>query len=59
VGDSATLAYSYAEKNRYTGSWRVGFGIRPDGTDRPVELRCYITQGSAVMSETWSYLWVP
>ncbi|MGH7997458.1 MAG: glucan biosynthesis protein [Opitutaceae bacterium] len=59
VGDAASLVHFHSEKNRFDGTWRVGFGIRPDGTDRPVELRCYLKRGSELMSETWSYLWVP
>lgn len=59
VGDAATLLDYHVIKNRYNGTWRVAFSIRPDGTDRPVELRCYLEQGGKLLTETWSYLWVP
>ena len=59
VGEGATLAYKAIEKNPYTGTWRLGFGIKPDASGRPVELRCFLKKSPHVLSETWSYLWSP
>jgi glucans biosynthesis protein len=41
------------------GVWRVVFELDPDGTGRPVELRCFLREGGNVLSETWSHLWNP
>lgn len=46
-------------KNRFTGAWRVVFELKPDGSAKPVELRCFLQKGEHVLSETWSYLWNP
>jgi glucans biosynthesis protein len=59
VGDSAKLTYSSLEKNPFNGSWRVAFAIKPDGSGRPVELRCFLRQAPHALTETWSYLWQP
>ena len=45
------------QKNRYTGTWRVAFEIKPDTSGQPVELRCFLRKGPHVLTETWSYLW--
>lgn len=37
-------------------SWRVAFELLPSG-DAPIELRCYLTDGSRNLSETWCYQW--
>jgi periplasmic glucans biosynthesis protein len=47
------------QKNRFTGSWRVVFEIKPDASGTPVELRCFLRKGQHVLTETWSYLWNP
>ncbi len=59
VGEGAKLAYKTVQKNDYTGTWRVGFGIKPDNSGRPVELRCFLKKSPHVLTETWSYLWSP
>ena len=59
VGAGATLAYKTVQKNPFNQSWRLGFGIKPDGTGRPVELRCFLRKSPHVLTETWSYLWNP
>lgn len=59
VGDGAKLAYKTVQKNPYNGTWRLGFGIKPDATGRPVELRCFLKKSPHVLSETWTYLWSP
>jgi len=59
VGAGATLAYKTIQKNPYNGTWRLGFGIKPDGSGRPVELRCFLKKTPHVLTETWTYLWSP
>ena len=59
VGAGAKLAYQTLQKNPYNGTWRLGFGLKPDGRGQPVELRCFLHKQSHVLTETWSYLWQP
>ncbi len=59
VGDGAKLIHSELQKNDYNGSWRVSFALKPDGSGRPVELRCFLRKPPHVLTETWSYLWQP
>jgi glucans biosynthesis protein len=59
VGDGAKLAYKTLQKNPYNGTWRLGFGIKPDASGRPVELRCFLKKTPHVLTETWTYLWNP
>ena len=59
VGDGAKLVHSAIQKNIYNGSWRVSFALKPDGSGRPVELRCFLRKPPHVLTETWSYLWQP
>lgn len=59
IGAGAGLNHATLQKNRINGTWRVAFTVRPDGTGRPVEMRCFLRRGADVLSETWSYLWQP
>ncbi|MET0262666.1 MAG: glucan biosynthesis protein G [Rariglobus sp.] len=59
IGDGAKLVHQSLEKNPYNGSWRLAFAIRPDGSSRPVELRCFLQKPPHILTETWSYLWHP
>jgi glucan biosynthesis protein len=59
VGDGAKLAYSTVQKNPNNGTWRVSFGLRADGSKRPVELRCFLRKTPHILTETWTYLWQP
>ncbi len=59
VGAGAKLNHSTVQKNAINGTWRVAFTVKPDGTGRPVELRCFLRRGSDALTETWSYLWQP
>lgn len=59
VGAGAELVHSAVQKNHYNGTWRVSFALRPDGSGKPVELRCFLRKPPHVLSETWSYLWQP
>jgi glucans biosynthesis protein len=40
------------------GHWRAMFDLSVTGTD-PVELRCYLRNGTTVLSETWLYQYHP
>jgi len=59
AGAGATVTNATLEKNPFNGTWRVAFALRPDGSGRPVELRCFLRKEPHVLSETWSYLWQP
>ena len=59
VGAGAKLIHQSLEKNPYNGSWRIAFAIKPDGSGRPVELRCFLKKPPHILTETWSYLWNP
>jgi len=59
VGAGAKLTYQNVQKNTFNGTWRVSFGIRPDGSGHPVELRCFLKKPPHVLTETWTYLWQP
>ncbi len=59
VGQGATLVHQSLEKNPLNGSWRVAFAIKPDGSGKPVELRCFLKKPPHILTETWSYLWNP
>jgi len=59
VGAGATLVHQSLEKNPFNGSWRVAFALKPDGSGKPVELRCFLQKPPHILTETWSYLWNP
>jgi glucans biosynthesis protein len=59
VGAGAKFINSTIQKNPFNGTWRVAFAIKPDGTGRPVEMRCFLRKPPHVLTETWSYLWQP
>jgi glucans biosynthesis protein len=59
VGAGAKLEHSIVQKNPYNQTWRAAFAIRPDGSGKPVELRCYLKKSPDVLTETWTYLWQP
>ena len=59
VTGGGKLNHSSLQKNAINGTWRVAFTVKPDGTGKPVELRCFLRRGSDVLTETWSYLWQP
>jgi glucans biosynthesis protein len=59
AGDGAKIVHSSLQKIPANGMWRVTFAIKPDGSGRPVELRCFLRQESDTLTETWSYLWQP
>lgn len=59
VSGGAVLKHQTAIRNRFTGGQRAAFAILPDGTGRPVELRCFLRSADGALTETWTYLWNP
>jgi glucans biosynthesis protein len=59
VGEAASPHHVTVQRNRFNGSWRVAFLVRPPAELRPVELRCFLRRGDEALSETWSHLWQP
>lgn len=59
VGEGAKLIHQSLEKNPHNSTWRIAFAIKPDGSGRPVELRCFLKKPPHILTETWSYLWNP
>lgn len=69
VDSNAKLVEKQVYKNSVTGGWRLVFQIKPEeqqGMDRmlsqklpPIELRAYLKEGNNVLTETWSYTYLP
>jgi glucans biosynthesis protein len=59
VDAAAAPHHVTVQRNRFNGSWRVAFLVRPPSEPRPVELRCFLRLGGEALSETWSHLWQP
>jgi glucans biosynthesis protein len=45
------------ERLAANGVWRVS--MRMKASDKPVDLRCYLTLYGEALTETWTYLWAP
>ena len=43
-------------RNEVTGAWRMTVRIKRNDAAKPVELRAYMRQKQANISETWSYV---
>ena len=68
VDSKAKLIEQQVYKNKFTGGWRLVFQIKPEdqGMDlmlsqkRPaLELRAYLKEGKNILTETWSYTFLP
>jgi len=59
VGTGATLESATVRKDPARGRWLATFAITPDGSGKPVELRCFLRAAPHVLTETWTYLWNP
>ena len=60
VGAGAKLDNGiYVKKIGPSGVWRTAFVLVPDGSGRPVELRCFLRKDQIILTETWSHLWNP
>ena len=45
--------------NEVTGAWRLSFRFRRHDDDKPVEIRAFLKNDQATLTETWSYLLAP
>jgi glucans biosynthesis protein len=64
VSSNATLIEQQLTKVPQNGQWRLVFQINPKNdadTARmePIELRAFLKKGSDVLTETWSYVYLP
>jgi glucans biosynthesis protein len=69
VDNNAQLVEQQLFKNQVTGGWRLVFQIHPadqSGVDRvlkqkrqPIELRAFLKDGKNILTETWSYTYLP
>ena len=55
---SGELSPPVAQRNPETGGWRLFFELTPE-RGRTAELRGFLYDGSDVLSETWSFEWIP
>jgi periplasmic glucans biosynthesis protein len=58
AGNGAELYDEHVYKNPATGGFRLTFQIKPKRAE-PVELRAYLERNGDVLTETWSYVWLP
>lgn len=69
LSKNAALLDKQVYKNPITGGWRLAFRIQidPESTlqkvlpdkPQPVELRAYLQQGADILTETWTYTYLP
>jgi glucans biosynthesis protein len=69
VDSNAKLVEKQVYKNSFTGGWRLAFQIKPEeqpGMDLmlsqkrpPIELRAYLKESNNILTETWSYTYLP
>jgi glucans biosynthesis protein len=59
VGEGGKLHHATLQKNKINDTWRVAFTVKPDGSGRPIVLRCFLRQPQRALTETWTYLWQP
>jgi glucans biosynthesis protein len=52
------LVHLNLQRNFITSGWRVTMLFEPDSGD-PVELRLFLRQNEEILTETWTYRWVP
>ena len=55
VEPGATIEEQHVQRNPISRTWRVSFRLQFTGKS-PVELRCFLSHNSDVLTETWSYL---
>jgi glucans biosynthesis protein len=41
-----------------SATWRVSFKLKTT-SEKPADLRCYLTLYGEALTETWTYLWKP
>jgi glucans biosynthesis protein len=52
------LLHLDVKRNHVTSGWRISLLFEPESGD-PVELRLFLRQNEQILTETWSYRWVP
>ena len=55
AGPGATIEEQHVQRNPLSRTWRVSFRLQFTGKS-PVDLRCFLSHNSDVLTETWSYL---
>ncbi len=55
---SGRILNAVVQKNSFTSGWRVTFELLPDNESPVAELRCFLSVGGDVLTETWSYSWI-
>ncbi len=56
IGEGGELVEQQAYRNDVTGGWRLSLRVRRTDDSIPLEMRATLTDGSADISETWSYI---
>jgi glucans biosynthesis protein len=57
---NAAIVQNYVVRNVAAGTWRVFMTMQPRaGNKNPVDVRCTLQSGAAVVGETWTYQWSP
>jgi glucans biosynthesis protein len=57
---NAAIVQNYVVRNTVAGTWRVFLTLQPNaGNHDPVDVRCTLHSGAAVVGETWTYQWNP
>ncbi len=57
--DGGAITNAKVEWNDYNKSWRVSFTASRTEEKKPIELICRLKMGDNVLTETWSYTWMP
>jgi glucans biosynthesis protein len=52
------LIHLNLQRNLITSGWRLSMLFEPESGD-PVELRLFLRQNEQILTETWTYRWVP
>ena len=58
VEPGATIEEQHVQRNPISRTWRVSFRLQFTGKS-PVEVRCFLSHNSDVLTETWSYVTGP
>ena len=58
TASTGTLSPPVAQHNPETGGWRLFFELHPE-RERTSELRAFLYAEDDVLSETWSFEWIP
>lgn len=59
VSPGATFKDPVVEWNDYNKSWRVNFYASTANNKAPHDFNCRLTFNGQIMTETWSYTWLP